>query len=159
MIGTGVVLHKDKFIATAGHVVDGATEIRAEYRDGTFASAEIVTLSRTEDLALLKVDGIPAQMFIPSLADSDKLAVVQSGVCIGAPLGLKHTLAVGIISAIRKDVGNELILMPREVIQTDAAMNQGNSGGAIFNDDGEIVGIASFIASTTGGSVGLGFAV
>jgi serine protease Do len=97
-------------------------------------------------------------MAVP-LANSDELVVGQSIICIGAPLGLKHTLTTGIVSAIRAGHGNDLSFFPKDVIQTDAAINQGNSGGALFNSRGEVVGIASFITSQTGGSVGLGFAV
>jgi len=157
--GSGVVLHKDGFIATAAHVVESAALIRVEFYDGTAKPAEIVTLSRTEDLALLKVDWIPANTFIPKLADSEELAVGQPAFCIGAPLGLKHTLTTGIVSSIRRNFGDALSLFPKSVIQTDAAINQGNSGGALFNAEGHVIGIASFMASPGGGSIGLGFAV
>lgn len=158
-VGSGVLLHKDGFIATAGHVVDTAWEIAVEFKGGQSRIAEIVTLSRSKDLALLKVDSVPPNTFVPELADSSKLVVGEPVFCIGAPLGLKHTITTGIVSAIRSEFGSELAFLPENVIQTDAAINQGNSGGALFNRRGQVIGIASFIASGTGGSIGLGFAV
>jgi serine protease Do len=158
--GSGVVLHADGFIATAAHVVDvveQAEKINVEFQDGTEADAEIVTLSRTEDVALLKVEKLPKGIVVPVLADSDKLKVGQPVFSIGAPMGLKHTLTAGLISAIRHDPPKGLV--PGNVIQTDAALNQGNSGGAVFNERGEVVGLASYIATLSGGSMGLGFAV
>ncbi len=157
--GSGVVLHKDGFVATAAHVVEKATEILVEFQDGSKQAAKVASLSRTEDLALLKVAALPKGIAVPMLGDSDALNVGEAIYCIGAPLGLKNTLTTGIISAIRKDHGSDLAMHPHNVIQTDAAINQGNSGGALFNDKGEVIGIASFFASQTGGSVGLGFAV
>jgi serine protease Do len=158
-IGSGVILHQDGFVATAAHVVENAATIAVEFVDGMRTRARIASLSRTEDLALLKVDAMPEWVHTVPLADSDKLAVGQTIYCLGAPLGHKHTLTSGIISAIRKDYGSQLSLHPHNVIQTDASINQGNSGGALFNLRGEVVGIASFLASKTGGSVGLNFAV
>lgn len=158
-LGSGVVLHKKGFIATAAHVVEGATLINVEFLDGSRQMAQIVTLSRTEDLALLKVGTVPKATVAPVLGDSDTLKVGQPIFCVGAPLGLKHTLTTGIISAVRKDWGSQLSVQPKNVIQTDAAINQGNSGGALFNQRGEVIGIASFIATRSGGSNGLGFAV
>jgi len=158
-VGSGVVLHRDGFIATAGHVVEKAWEIKVEFKNGDTEVAEVVSLSGSEDLALLKVAKVPAATFVPKLGDSAELVVGEPVFCIGAPLGLKHTLTTGIVSAIRSDFGHELAFLPKNVIQTDAAINQGNSGGAVFNRRGQVIGIASFLASTTGGNVGLGFAV
>ncbi len=158
-VGSGVVLHPDGFVATAAHVVEHAWEINVEFKNGESSAAEVVTLSRSKDLALLKVEEIPAATFVPELGDSSELVVGEPVFCIGAPLGLKHTLTTGIVSAIRSDFGHELAFLPKNVIQTDAANNQGNSGGALCNRRGQVIGIASFLASTTGGSVGLGCAV
>jgi serine protease Do len=155
--GSGVVLHKDGFLATAAHVVENAEGIYVEFKDGSKAEAKIVTLSRTEDIALIKVDKLPKGVVPAVLADSDALKVGQSVFAIGAPMGLNHTLTAGVVSSIRKEPRKGL--MPGNVIQTDAALNHGNSGGALFNDKGEVVGIASYIASVSGGSMGLGFAI
>ncbi len=158
-VGSGVVLHGDGFVATAGHVVEQAWEIIVEFKNGERQVADVVTLSRSEDLALLKVAEMPAGTYVPELGGSSELVVGEPVFCIGAPLGLKHTLTTGIVSAIRTEFGHELAFLPKNVIQTDAAINQGNSGGALFNRSGQVIGIASFLASTSGGSVGLGFAV
>jgi serine protease Do len=155
--GTGVVLHPDGFIATAAHVVEEAEVIAVELRDGVVLEAEIVTLSRTEDLALLKVNGLPKNVAVAALGDSDAMKVGAPVFSIGTPLGLTHTLTAGVVSGLRQDEHQGLL--PGHVIQTDAALNQGNSGGPLFNEKGEVIGICSYIASTTGGSIGLGFAV
>ena len=158
-VGSGVVLHADGFVVTAAHVVEGSSSISVVFVDGHREPATVATLSRTEDLALLAVKALPPTTFVATLADSDELVVGQPVYCIGAPLGLRHTLTTGIVSAIRDNYGSELSLSPRHVIQTDASINQGTSGGALFDRFGRVVGIASFIASRSGGSVGLGFAV
>lgn len=155
--GSGVVLHSDGFIVTAAHVVEPAETVIVEFKDGTRSEAKIVTLSRTEDLALLKVEKLPKGVTPVLLADSDQVKVGQSVFSLGAPLGLNHTLTSGVVSSIRKH--EKRGLLPAQVIQTDAALNPGNSGGALFNDKGEVIGIASYIATTSGGSQSLGFAV
>ncbi len=155
--GTGVVLHPDGFIATAAHVVEAGDPILVELKDGVTLPAEIVTLSRTEDLALLKVDKLPKGVAWAALGDSNAVKVGQPAFSIGTPLGLTHSLTAGVVSGLRQDARHGLY--PGHVIQTDAALNQGNSGGPLFNEKGEVIGICSYIASTSGGSQGLGFAV
>jgi serine protease Do len=155
--GSGVVLHAGGFIATAAHVVEDAEAIEVEFSDGSTSEAEIITLSRTEDLALIRAETMPAKATVAVLADSDAVKVGQPVFAIGAPLGLKATLTTGVVSAAR---GEELGgLGPKKLLQTDAAMNQGNSGGPLFNERGEVIGIASRIATVSGGSMGLGFAI
>lgn len=155
-LGSGVVMHADGYVVTAAHVVEGAIALFVVFRGGEEVEAEIVTLSRTEDLALLKVASLPATVRPAALGDSDQLKVGQPVFFIGNPLGLKFTLTAGIVSALRDD---PRALRSRQIIQTDAALNSGNSGGALFNYKGEVVGVASFIATLNGGSMGLGFAV
>ena len=156
--GSGILVHQDGFIVTAAHVVEGAMAIMVAFKDGTQTPADVISLSRTEDLALLKVYEVPKGVKPAVLGDSDGLKVGQQVFSIGAPLGLEHTLTSGVVSGVRHD-SRQRGLTPGNVIQTDAALNQGNSGGPLFNDKGEVVGIASYIASLTGGSMGLGFAV
>ncbi len=156
--GSGILVHSDGFIVTAAHVVEGAVAIMVAFKDGTQTAADVVSLSRTEDLALLKVYEVPKGIKPVVLGDSDAVKVGQPVFSIGAPLGLEHTLTSGVISGVRHD-SRQRGLTPGNVLQTDAALNQGNSGGPLFNDKGEVVGIASYIASLTGGSMGLGFAV
>jgi S1-C subfamily serine protease len=155
--GSGVLVHLDGWVVTAAHVVDEADMIEIEFVDGTEASAEIVTLSRTEDLALLKAEKVPKKPVVAALGDSDALKPGMRLFAIGAPLGLTHTVTAGVVSALRTDTRKGL--HPSRLLQTDVAINQGNSGGPLFNEDGEVVGIASFIASRSGGSVGLNFAI
>jgi serine protease Do len=155
--GSGVLLHESGFVATAAHVVEEAEMIELEYKDGSKSEAHVVTLSRTEDLALLKADRVPKGTAVPALADSDKLKVGQLVFAVGTPQNYPHTLSAGVISSVRSEPSRGLT--PGHVIQTDAAMNPGNSGGPLFNEKGEVVGIASFIFSKSGGSEGLGFAI
>ncbi|MBS1150926.1 MAG: trypsin family protein [Myxococcaceae bacterium] len=155
--GSGILVHADGFVVTAAHVVEGAEQIVVQFKDGTQAEGAVVSLSRTEDLALLKVSEVPTSPAVAVLGNSDLLKVGQPVFAIGTPLGLGHTLTAGLISSIR--TGKTQGLRPGNVIQTDAALNQGNSGGPVFNERGEVVGIASYIATTSGGSQGLGFAV
>jgi serine protease Do len=122
----------------------------------------VVSISRTEDIALLKLGtALPKNITPVNFGDSDALKVGDWVGCVGTPFGLEETFTTGVISAIRTNHGNEWSLGPKRVIQTDAAINQGNSGGAVFNQKGEVVGIASSIVSPSRehGSVGLGFAV
>jgi serine protease Do len=155
--GSGILVHADGFIVTAAHVVEGAEQIVVHFKDGTQADAAVLSLSRTEDLALLKVSEVPKNPVIAVLGNSDLLKVGQPIFSIGTPLGLGHTLTAGVLSSIR--VGKQQGLRPGHVLQTDAALNQGNSGGPLFNLAGEVIGIASYIATTSGGNQGLGFAV
>ncbi len=155
--GSGVLVHEKGFVVTAAHVVEEAELVEVEFKDGTRSPATIVTLSRSEDLALLAAQEVPKKVFVAPLADSAALRPGQRVFAIGAPLGLEHTLTVGVVSALRKNPPGGLV--PHELVQTDVAVNQGNSGGPLFTESGEVAGIVSFIMSTSGGSVGLNFAV
>ncbi len=155
--GSGVVVHKDGWVVTAAHVVETAEAIEVHWRDEFKANAKVVSLSRTEDLALLKVEGVPKSVVVVPLGDSDALKPGQRLFAIGAPYGLEHSLTSGVVSALRTNERRGL--MPRHLVQTDVPINQGNSGGPLFNEKGEVVGIASFMLSKSGGSVGLNFAV
>lgn len=155
--GSGVVVHKDGFVVTAAHVVETAQRIEVHWRDDFKSAATVVSLSRTEDLALLKVETMPKKFTVSPLGDSDALKPGQRLFAIGAPYGLEHSLTSGVVSALRTNDRPGLI--PRHLLQTDVSINQGNSGGPLFNDKGEVVGIASFMLSQSGGSVGLNFAV
>jgi len=145
------------YVVTAAHVVEEADAIQVFWRDGFKADATIISLSRTEDLALLKVGALPEKAVAARLGDSEALRPGQRLFAIGAPYGLEHSTTAGIVSALRTNTARGLT--PRRLLQTDVAINQGNSGGPLFNEAGEVVGIASFILSRSGGSVGLNFAV
>jgi serine protease Do len=155
--GSGVLVHPDGFVVTAAHVVDAAELIEVHWLDGFKSTAKIVSLSRTEDIALLKVEATPAKAVVAVLGDSAALKPGQHLFAIGAPYGLEHSLTAGVVSALRSNERPGLI--PKHLVQTDVPLNQGNSGGPLFNEKGEVVGIASFMLSQTGGSVGLNFAV
>ncbi len=155
--GSGVLVHSEGFVVTAAHVVESAEMIEVHWADGFKASAKVVSLSRTEDIALLKVDSTPPKAVVATLGDSNALKPGQRLFAIGAPYGLEHTLTAGVVSALRTN--DRPGLMPKHLVQTDVPINQGNSGGPLFNEKGEVVGIASFMLSQSGGSVGLNFAV
>ena len=155
--GSGVLVHREGFVVTAAHVVESAEMIEVHWADGFKASAKVVSLSRTEDIALLKVDSTPLKAVVATLGDSNALKPGQRLFAIGAPYGLEHTLTAGVVSALRTN--DRPGLMPKHLVQTDVPINHGNSGGPIFNEKGEVVGIASFMLSQSGGSVGLNFAV
>ncbi|MFT3712918.1 MAG: trypsin-like peptidase domain-containing protein [Archangium sp.] len=155
--GSGVLVEASGFVVTAAHVVEDAEQIELHWADGFKTNARVITLSRTEDIALLKADAVPAKPVVAVVGDSNALKVGQRLFAIGAPYGLEHTLTAGVVSALRTN--DRPGLLPRHLVQTDVALNQGNSGGPLFNEKGEVIGIASFILSQTGGSVGLNFAV
>lgn len=156
--GSGVIITKDGYIITNNHVIEGAEEVVVNTGDGKRYNAKIIGADRISDLALLKVDGqnLPAA----ELGDSDDVRVGEWVMAIGNPLGYEGTLSVGIVSALNRD----LPLGPSSAplvgaIQTDAAINQGNSGGALANIRGQVIGINTQIATPNRGSVGIGFAI
>lgn len=156
--GSGVVVHEGGYVVTAAHVVDDAEVIEVHWKDGFSSNATIVSLSHTEDLALLKTKEVPKKgLVVAPLGDSDALKPGQRLFAIGAPYGLEHSITAGILSAQRANPRRGL--SAQRLIQVDVPINQGNSGGPIFNEKGEVIGIASFMLSKSGGSVGLNFAV
>ncbi|HRH46002.1 MAG TPA: trypsin-like peptidase domain-containing protein, partial [Pyrinomonadaceae bacterium] len=158
-LGSGVLVSSDGKILTAAHVVQAADYVSVEFIDGTRAAAHVMASYPLADVALLQLESFPANMVPAKLGDSDKMQVGDDIFIIGAPYGLSHSLTVGHVSG--KHVSDETLgsLSKIEIFQTDAAINQGNSGGPMFNTDGEVVGIVSRIVSRSGGFEGLGFAV
>ena len=153
-LGSGVIASADGYIMTNAHVVDGATEIIVHLDDQRELPATLVGSDRHTDIAVLKVeaDNLPAATF----GNSDQLRVGQWVLAIGAPFGLEQTATQGIVSAVSRSLPNDSYV---PFIQTDVALNPGNSGGPLFNLDGEVIGINSQIFSGTGGYMGLSFAV
>jgi serine protease Do len=153
-LGSGFIINADGYIVTNNHVVDGATEIRVKFADGHELSGKVVGRDEKTDLALLKVDatGLPV---IP-LGDSAKLEVGEPVMAVGNPFGLEQTVTTGIVSATGRTIGAGPY---DDFIQTDASINPGNSGGPLVNSRGEVIGVNTAIASGTGGSVGIGFAI
>ncbi len=156
-LGSGVIINANKgYIVTNYHVIKGADEIRIQLHDGREYDAELIGGDEMSDVALLKVDGAKDLTEI-KLADSDKLRVGDFSVAIGNPFGLGQTVTSGIVSALGRSGLN--IENFENFIQTDAAINSGNSGGALVNLNGELIGINTAILGPNGGNVGIGFAI
>jgi serine protease Do len=155
--GSGFIISADGYILTNHHVVDGADEVTVRLKDRAEYTAKIVGSDQQSDVALLKIDakGLPTV----TLGDSDSLKPGQWVLAIGSPLGLEYSVAAGIVSAVGRS--NQFDATQRYVpfIQTDVAINRGNSGGPLINLDGQVVGINSQILSTSGGSIGLSFSI
>jgi S1-C subfamily serine protease len=157
-LGSGVLISGDGKVLTAAHVVQTADAIEVEFLTGEKAPARVVSSEPEIDLAYLQLQKMPRLAFVANLADSDRVEVGAPVFVIGAPLGLSHTLTVGHISGHHQldAVGG---ITGAELFQTDAAINEGNSGGPMFNMEGEVIGIVSQMLTFSGGSDGLGFAV
>ncbi len=158
-LGSGFLVDDQGHVMTAAHVVQTADLVEVEFIDGTKVTASVVASDPVKDLALLKLDKLPERIRPVTLADSDKVSIGEEIFIIGAPYGLSHTLTVGHISARHGNDDGYMGAIQAETFQTDAAINQGNSGGPMFNRRGEVIGIVSHIRSQSGGSDGLGFAV
>jgi serine protease Do len=157
-LGSGVLVSADGKILTAAHVIQIAERVGVEFMDGKIYPAHVVASSVRADVALLQLDRMPTSIAPARLGDSDSLEVGDQIVVIGAPYGLGHSLTVGHISG-RLSVDGIASGVPMEVLQTDAAINSGNSGGPMFNLRGEVVGIVSSILTQSGGFEGIGFVV
>jgi serine protease Do len=157
-LGSGVIISPDGYIVTNNHVIDGAIDIHVTMSNRQVYSAKLVGADPLTDLAVIKIDG----KNLPSVpwGDSSKLRPGQLVLAFGNPLGFRFTVTRGIISALnRSNPDGSDRHKPGEFIQTDAAINQGNSGGALVNARGELIGINTFIISQTGGFAGMGFAI
>jgi serine protease Do len=157
-VGSGVLISKDGQILTAAHVVQSGQSITVEFVDGQRLKAQIVELSVSADLALLKVDRVPDAATAARLGDSDGVETGDDIFVVGAPYGLSNTLTVGRVSARRPDETRGGILSTSEFLQTDAVVNPGNSGSPVFNKSGEVVGIVSSVVSDAEDFKGVGFA-
>ncbi|KXI29212.1 DegQ family serine endoprotease [Paraglaciecola hydrolytica] len=155
-LGSGVIIDAEKgYVVTNNHVVDNASEITVTLTDGREVKAKKLGADAQSDIALLKID--PDKLVALPLADSDKLRVGDFVVAIGNPFGLSQTVTSGIVSALGRSGLN--IGGYENFIQTDAAINRGNSGGALVSLRGELVGINTAIFGPNGGNVGIGFAI
>ena len=154
-LGSGFVIDPAGLIVTNNHVIEGADEITANFNDGTKLTATLVGHDDKTDLALLKVT-TDKPLTAVKFGDSGKIRVGDWVMAIGNPFGLGGTVTLGIVSARNRDINSG----PYDnFIQTDASINRGNSGGPLFDMDGEVVGVNTAIISPTGGSIGIGFAV
>jgi serine protease Do len=153
-LGSGFVISADGFIVTNNHVIEGADEIEIEFFDKTRLKAKLVGTDPKTDIALLKVESPDALPYV-NFGDSDVMRVGDWVMAMGNPLGQGFSVSAGIVSAR----GRELSGTYYDFLQTDAAINKGNSGGPLFNMDGEVVGVNTAILSPTGGSIGIGFSM
>ncbi len=155
-VGSGVIVNSEGYILTNHHVVDGALEIKVELTDNRTFTAKLVGSDPPSDLAVLKIDA--KDLPILSLGDSDKVRVGDAVLAVGNPLGIGQTVTSGIVSAKGRATGLSDGSF-EDFLQTDAAINRGNSGGALVNTTGELIGINSQILSPSGGNIGIGFAI
>jgi S1-C subfamily serine protease len=144
---------------TAAHVVQLADAVSVQMPSGFTTSATILSSVVMADLALIKLDNLPEDLVVAKMGDSDKMEIGDEVFVVGSPYEVEYTLTVGHVSGRREAEGFSNELVPVEFLQTDAAINRGNSGGPMFNMDGQVVGIVSHIISESGGYEGLGFAV
>ena len=152
--GSGFIIDPDGFILTNNHVILGAQKIEVIFNDNTKATAKIIGSDEASDIALIKVEG-KKDLVAAALGDSDKAQVGQLVFALGAPFGLDRTFTQGVISAKQRHIDNSRYSR----IQTDAAINMGNSGGPLLNIYSQVIGVNQSIFSTSGGSVGIGFAI
>jgi len=163
-LGSGFVWDTQGNLVTNNHVVDGATRITVTFYDGTTVEASLVGADSDSDLAVIKVNTNAVQLQPVTMADSTQLKVGQLAIAIGNPFGLQGTMTVGFVSGLGRLLpANENAVGPTysipDVIQTDAAINPGNSGGVLLADTGKVIGVTSSIATTSGTSAGVGFAI
>jgi S1-C subfamily serine protease len=161
-LGSGFVVDKAGHIVTNFHVVDGAKQVRVSFSNGASLKTTVVGTDPSSDLAVLKIDASSRALTPLALGDSDRIKVGDPVVAIGNPFGLDRTVTAGIVSAIQRAITAPNGYTIDHVIQTDASINHGNSGGPLLNGAGEVIGVNSQIEtgdSGTGGNVGIGFAV
>jgi S1-C subfamily serine protease len=158
-LGSGFLISADGLIMTAAHVVQAADEMAVRFVDGTVTRARVEASDPAADVALIRAQSVPEGNPVADLGDSDAVRVGDEVFVVGAPMGIAHTLTVGHVSGRRTMSKLYGDLESAELLQTDAAINTGNSGGPMFNLDGEVIGIVSHIISSSGGSQGLGFVV
>lgn len=155
-LGSGVIITTDGYILTNHHVVDGAEQIKVDLNDNRTLDAKVVGSDPPSDLAVLKIDA--TNLPVLALGNSDNVRVGDVVLAIGNPLGIGQTVTMGIIGAKGRQTGLSNGSF-EDFLQTDASINQGNSGGALVSTNSELVGINSQILSPSGGSIGIGFAI
>jgi putative serine protease PepD len=157
--GSGFVYDTNGRIITNQHVVEGATSISVRFWNGKTYKAEVVGSDPSTDLAVIKVDA-PASVLTPlTLADSNAVAVGDNVVAIGSPFGLENTVTSGIVSALHRQMTSPNNFSIDDSIQTDAAINHGNSGGPLLDAEAQVIGVNAQIESDSGGNDGVGFAI
>ena len=157
--GSGFVYDADGHIITNEHVVDGTSSVSVRFWNGRTFTASVVGTDASTDLAVLKIDAPVSQLFPLSLGDSSTLVVGDQVVAIGSPFGLEGTVTSGIVSALHREMTSPNHFAIDNSIQTDAAINHGNSGGPLLDAHGKVVGVNAQIESNSGGNEGVGFAI
>jgi serine protease Do len=158
-LGSGVVISAAGEIMTAAHVIAAAENVTVTFLNGEEVPAKVVTSNVDADVALIKLIWLPKNLVVAPVANSDEVKIGNQVIVIGAPMGLSHSLSVGHISGRMKNNAISDNFSSTEFFQTDASINHGNSGGPMFNMQGQVIGIVSFILSQSGGFEGIGFAV
>ncbi len=157
-LGSGFLISEEGLVLTAAHVVQTADRVMVEFLDGQRIPANVTGSDPEADVAILKLVWAPKDPVVARLGDSGELRIGEDIFIVGAPYGLNYSLSAGHVSSIRSEKPEAGELIERQFIQTDAAINHGNSGGPMFNMKGQVVGICSYILSESGGFQGLGFA-
>ncbi len=158
--GSGVIIDpKRGIILTNYHVIENAKQVEVTLADGSAYPAKLVGVDPDSDIAVIRIPEPPPNLVAPQFADSSKLEVGQRVIAIGNPFGLNRTLTTGIISSLNRSIRGRGQRLMRGLIQTDAAINVGNSGGPLLDTAGRLIGINSAILSHSGDSAGIGFAI
>jgi putative serine protease PepD len=157
--GSGFVYDSSGHIVTNQHVVDGAQSISVKFWNGKTYSAQVVGSDSSTDLAVIKVNAPDSQLHPLILGSSSNLAVGDPVVAIGSPFGLEETVTSGIVSALHRSIDSPGNFAISDTIQTDAAINHGNSGGPLLNAQGQVIGVNAQIRSDSGDNAGVGFAI
>jgi S1-C subfamily serine protease len=156
-LGSGFLISPDGRILTNNHVISGSSKIEVRFADGSRYTAKVLVADRADDLALIQIDPKKKLPFL-RLGDSEGLQVGQKVLAIGNPFGLSGTLTTGVVSTLGRDIRNENSTL-EGLIQTDAAINEGNSGGPLLDSQGNVIGINTAILAPSGGNIGIGFAM
>jgi S1-C subfamily serine protease len=157
--GSGFVIDSDGHIVTNEHVVDNADSVSVRFWNGNTYKATVVGSDQSTDLAVIKVDAPQSVLHPLTLGDSSKVRVGDAVVAIGSPFGLEETLTGGIVSAVHRQMQAPNNFTINDSIQTDAAINHGNSGGPLLDSSAQVIGVNAQIAGQTGANVGIGFAI
>ncbi|MCA9270764.1 MAG: trypsin-like peptidase domain-containing protein, partial [Planctomycetales bacterium] len=157
--GSGSVIDKAGHILTNDHVIDEARTIMVTLHDGNSYEAKLVGKDAVNDIAVLKIEAPPEALFPVEFGDSARLRVGQKIYAIGNPFGLERTMTTGIISSLNRSLPSRTGRIMKQIIQLDAALNRGNSGGPLLNSRGQLIGMNTAIASRTGENTGVGFAI
>jgi S1-C subfamily serine protease len=156
-LGSGFLISDDGRILTNNHVISGSSKIEVRFSDGSRYTAKVLVADRADDLAMIQIEPKKKLPYL-KLGDSDALQVGQKVLAIGNPFGFSGTLTTGIVSSLGREIKNENSTL-EGLVQTDAAINEGNSGGPLLDSQGNVIGINTAILAPSGGNIGIGFAM